>query len=437
MRRSAVRSREAETHRAEAAALVDALPDDASSRSGSTPPANLAGAELYLDRFDEAGAHAERAMAVGRATGQTDLVPLCLQFLAWVRMLRGELAEAVRAARRRRRGRRDCRATPRASRVASSTALSLALAAGDLELALSDRRGERRADPRAGPRPRLGRNRAGARRARSSRPATQVAPSMFLSRLRAATSSRSSRAPGGPVARAANPVLARARPPRRGRSALPPCAEASRRDVRAPPGRGDGRSRGRGGRARLVGDPATAAERALASAAAADEVGAPRRSRVVAHARRPRARASRSARARRGRAASRPPRSFTPAARVRYRAAAERELRQLGHRMHRRTPPGKADGVGCRLADGARTSSRPARRRPQTNPEIAADALPQPQDGRDAHAQHLPQARCLLARRGRARRRALRGQECVSWTPRASTPAADEAHMTSTARQRS
>ena len=42
----------------------------------------------------------------------------------------------------------------------------------------------------------------------------------------------------------------------------------------------------------------------------------------------------------------------------------------------------------------------------KTNREIAGDAVPQRQDGRVAHAQHLRQARRLLARRGRARGRA-------------------------------
>ena len=35
----------------------------------------LAGAEIYLDRFVEAAVHAERALAVGRATGQGQLFP--------------------------------------------------------------------------------------------------------------------------------------------------------------------------------------------------------------------------------------------------------------------------------------------------------------------------------------------------------------------------
>ena len=55
--------------RDEAAALVDAMSDDELA-GRIDAAAHLAAAELYLDRFDEAGRHAERALEVGRATGQ-------------------------------------------------------------------------------------------------------------------------------------------------------------------------------------------------------------------------------------------------------------------------------------------------------------------------------------------------------------------------------
>ena len=55
---------------------------------------HLAGAELYLDRYPEAEAHAERAMAVGLATGQSELVPLAYSILGQVKLLRGRLSEA-------------------------------------------------------------------------------------------------------------------------------------------------------------------------------------------------------------------------------------------------------------------------------------------------------------------------------------------------------
>jgi DNA-binding CsgD family transcriptional regulator len=60
--------------RAEAAAILDRLTDEQLARRLDAA-VDLAGAEIYLDRFVEASAHAERALAVGRATGQGQLFP--------------------------------------------------------------------------------------------------------------------------------------------------------------------------------------------------------------------------------------------------------------------------------------------------------------------------------------------------------------------------
>ena len=65
---------DAETHSTEAAVLVADLADDELALRLDAA-ANLAGAELYLDRYEDAGAHAERAMAVGLATGQSEFIP--------------------------------------------------------------------------------------------------------------------------------------------------------------------------------------------------------------------------------------------------------------------------------------------------------------------------------------------------------------------------
>ena len=61
-----------------------------------------------------------------------------------------------------------------------------------------------------------------------------------------------------------------------------------------------------------------------------------------------------------------------------------------------------------RVAHGTRAGDRAARRRPQDQPRDRRRAVPQPEDRRDAPAQRVPQARRVLARGGRARRRALR-----------------------------
>ena len=88
------RVQDAEQYRAEAAALVDALADrDLALRLDSA--VHLAGAELYLDRFADAGDHAVRVIGVARATGQPAFIPFAFMLLAWVRMLRGELADSA------------------------------------------------------------------------------------------------------------------------------------------------------------------------------------------------------------------------------------------------------------------------------------------------------------------------------------------------------
>lgn len=82
----------ARTGRDEAASLVAAL-SDAELALHLDAGANLARAALYLDRYDEAGALAERTLAVARATGQYAFpVPY---WVGTVRFMRGRLAEAA------------------------------------------------------------------------------------------------------------------------------------------------------------------------------------------------------------------------------------------------------------------------------------------------------------------------------------------------------
>ena len=66
---------EADPYRAEAVDLVDAMPDDELAVRLDAV-AHLASSEGYLDRYEEAVAHARRGFAVGRATGQGNLFPL-------------------------------------------------------------------------------------------------------------------------------------------------------------------------------------------------------------------------------------------------------------------------------------------------------------------------------------------------------------------------
>ena len=129
---------EAEQYRAEAAALVDGLSDrDLALRLDAA--VHLAGAELYLDRFAAAGDHAERVIAVARATGQPAFIPFAFMILAWVRMLRGELADGAETLDAAIEESRLLRNDQSLAGLILNRSLT-ALAAGDLELAVSTAR---------------------------------------------------------------------------------------------------------------------------------------------------------------------------------------------------------------------------------------------------------------------------------------------------------
>lgn len=85
---------EAEIYRAEAAALIDGMPDvQLAVRLDAM--AYLAGAEVYLDRFDESAAHGERGLALARATGQGELLPMMIFAFATVLCVQGRLDDAA------------------------------------------------------------------------------------------------------------------------------------------------------------------------------------------------------------------------------------------------------------------------------------------------------------------------------------------------------
>ena len=84
----------ARSHRAEAAALVDELSDDELSLRPDAA-AWLAVAELYLDLYAEADAHASRALRLARATGRGDPLLRLYPILPRIWYVRGKLAEAA------------------------------------------------------------------------------------------------------------------------------------------------------------------------------------------------------------------------------------------------------------------------------------------------------------------------------------------------------
>jgi DNA-binding CsgD family transcriptional regulator len=359
--------RRADTHRSEAAAIVDALSDqDLALRLDAA--VNLAAAELDLERFADAGVHAERAMTVGQATGQSDIVPILVYTVAWVRRRCGELAEsgelldgAVEGAR--------------LSGNAQSLAGNLlnqsltALAAGDLEFALTT--AEESVD-------------LASRLDRGLVPASAglAFAAVLLEHGDAARAVDAMVASAGgtdlpliPSAWRANWLelqtrcwlaLGRLVEARHSAAAAESCAKAF--GLRLAVALAD---RAAAAVALESHDLATAAERALASACAADEVGVPVEaalSRTLAG--RAFARAGHRDRAsiELGRAAA----DLHACGALRYRDQAEQELRQLGHRVHRRTRPGNAGGVGIEtLTERELQIARLVVDR-RTNPEIAA-----------------------------------------------------------------
>jgi DNA-binding NarL/FixJ family response regulator len=118
-------------------------------------------------------------------------------------------------------------------------------------------------------------------------------------------------------------------------------------------------------------DHGTAAERALASARAADELGVPVEaalSRMLAG----RALARSGQRTRAANELGHAAKQLHACGAVRYRDQAEHELRQLGHRIHRRTRPGKAGGAGIDLLTERELQIARLVVDRRTNPEIAA-----------------------------------------------------------------
>jgi ATP/maltotriose-dependent transcriptional regulator MalT len=84
----------ARSHRAEAAALVDELSDEELSLRPDAA-SWLAAAELYLDLYVEADAHASRALQLARATGRGDPLFRLYPILPRVWYVRGKLSEAA------------------------------------------------------------------------------------------------------------------------------------------------------------------------------------------------------------------------------------------------------------------------------------------------------------------------------------------------------
>ncbi len=378
---------DAETYRAEAAELVDRLSDrDLALRLDSA--IHLAGAELYLDRFEDAGRHAERVVAVARATGQPAFVPFAFMLLAWVRMLHGDLADGAETLDG---AIEESRLLGNAQSLAGlllNRSLT-ALAAGELELAVA-----------------------------TAREAVELTRGMDDGLVPAATTLALSAAlleSGGAglsdavglmVRRCGGPGL----PYMPGGSFRAKWLELLTRCCLALGRRSDAEGAAAAAHAVVVpmgglrmatamaeraaaevaleaGDLHGTIRHALASAAAADEVGIPVEaalSRTVAG--RALALAGQSNRAieELDRAAT----ALQTSGALRYRDAAELELRRLGRHVHRRTAHGDSQGIGVQLLTDRERQVADLVVDRRTNPEIAAALFLSPKTVQ-THLRHI------------------------------------------------
>jgi ATP/maltotriose-dependent transcriptional regulator MalT len=358
----------AESHRSEAAALVDSL-SDGELALHLEASAWLAGVELYLDRYAEGEAHANRALAVARATGQGELFLLLAATLGGLLRQRGKLAEAgelldggIEAAR--------LLGNTHALVWTLMSRSSAALRKGDVDLALAT--------------------------AQESFALSQGAESNFHSAEAAADLAAALLETGQPQAAVElllesaggeELVLIAGSPRARYLEVLTRCwlaldrhAEAERAAAAAHawatavqlPMAVAWADRAAAAVELRAGDAARAAGQALAAAAAADEAGAPVES-ALARALAGRALAQTDERDRAATELQHAARVFERCGALRYRNETERELRKLGHRIHRRTRPGTADGAALEsLTERELQLARLVVDR-KTNPEIASE----------------------------------------------------------------
>jgi ATP/maltotriose-dependent transcriptional regulator MalT len=358
----------ARSRHAQAAALVDDLSDDELSLR---PDAAgwLAIAEIYLDLYTEADAHASRTLGLARASGQGDPLHRLYPVLPRVWYVRGRLAEAselldgaIEAAR--------LLGSPPALAGNLFNRSVVALAAGDLDVALAT--AEESAELTRGLDEGFVTAWAAARLAgvlfETGQPDRAVE-----SLLGRAGGQELTLIPGGWRAYWLE-LLTRCwlaldrRSEARHAAAL---AEEIAAAVQLPLA-ATWASRAAAAVALDAGDAALAAERALASAEAADAAGAP----IEAALSRTMAGRALAGTGKKDRAVAelqRAAAALDACGAWRYRQSAERELRKLGHHIHRRTRPGTADKAGIEALTGRELQVARLVVERKTNPQIATE----------------------------------------------------------------
>ena len=351
-----------------AASVVDSLCDDELSRRLDAPTW-LAAAELYLDLYAEADAHASRALALARATGQGRLFLVLYQILGRAWYVRGKLEDAtelldgaIEAARLL--GQTQALAGNLFNRSA------IAVAAGDLDTAVTTAQEsvDLARDLDEGFVPAWAAVRLAVVLLETGQPGSAV--ELLLS---CAGGEELALIPGGWRAYCLELLtrccLALGRRSDAERAAA--CAQATAVAVQLPLASAWA-DRAAAAVALDAGDPARAAERGLASAAAADEVGAPIEaalSRIAAGRALAQADERELAVAELQHAAA----QLDACGALRYRNEAERELGKLGRRSYRRTRQGKPGAAGISsLTERELQVARLVVDR-KTNPQIAAE----------------------------------------------------------------
>ena len=363
-----------------------------------------------MDRFEESAAHGRRGLAVARATGQGELVPMLTQASATALCVQGRFREAAE--------------------LLDGAIEASRLAGNDQTLAWDlMNRGVRRRAPR----------RARARRSRPPRRAceltrdlgdgfvsTHAGVMLAIARLENGERGQGGRAVRGAGGGEAMPLLPGGWRAKYLELLTRGWLRSGRRDEagRAAAYAADGRRRDRPAAWRR---PGRSAPRPRSRSSAGD-AGAARRARARLGRARPSRR--RPGRGRASRARSPGGRSRAPASATRAVAELQaRDRRVRGARraalprsrpsascassdtaVPRRSRAGQARRARRRLAQRARARARAARGRPQDESRDRRRAVPQPEDRRVAPAQHLPQARRRVPRRARARRRARRAR---------------------------
>jgi len=356
------------THSADAAALVDAMPDDQLARRLDAL-ANLATAELYLHRYPVAGRHARRGLAIARATGQVEMSPVLVPVLSNVLHVTGRVAEsedlldgAIEVARLS--GNAQALGWNLLSRAFT------AVAAGDLPAALDA--AEESAEVTGALDDSLVATYAGVALATALSESGEPVRAIDVL-LVAAGGEELPRIAGGWRAGYFELLtrcwLAVGEPAAAERAAGRAAAVAAELDLTFATAMA---RRAAAAVAMHRGDALAAAEHALAAAAAADATGA----RIEAARARTLAGRALGRAGRRERAVAelrRAAEQLGACGAARYRQEAERDLRRLGHRVHRRARPGKPDGSA--IATLTQREAEVARllldRR--TNPEIATE----------------------------------------------------------------